>query len=103
MRTIITSLLLVGALTNAQADMVYVSNEKDDTISVIDTGIGMSPEELQHAFEPFYRGERSRASSMGHGLGLSIVRRLVHQFDWLIHVQSNVGKGTEVTIEFFES
>jgi signal transduction histidine kinase len=40
---------------------------------------------------------------MGHGLGLSIVRRLVHQFDWPIHVQSNVGKGTEVTIEFFDA
>ena len=48
----------------------------------IDTGIGVSPDELQHAFEPFYRGERSRATSVGHGLGLSIVRRLVHQFDY---------------------
>ena len=34
------------------------------------------------------------------GLGLSIVRRLVHQFEWKISVQSNVGEGTEVTINF---
>ncbi|MBL6708583.1 MAG: HAMP domain-containing histidine kinase [Luminiphilus sp.] len=98
---IILTNLLRNALNYTQQGSVIVRIRKN-TISVIDTGIGMSPEELQHAFEPFYRGERSRASSMGHGLGLSIVRRLVHQFDWLIHVQSNVGKGTEVTIEFFE-
>ena len=98
---IILTNLLRNAINYTQQGSVIVRIRKN-TISVIDTGIGMSPEELQHAFEPFYRGERSRASSMGHGLGLSIVRRLVHQFDWLIHVQSNVGKGTEVTIEFFE-
>ncbi len=98
---IILTNLLRNAINYTQQGSVIVRIRKN-TISVIDTGIGMSPEELQHAFEPFYRGERSRASSMGHGLGLSIVRRLVHQFDWPIHVQSNVGKGTEVTIEFFE-
>lgn len=98
---IILTNLLRNAINYTQQGSVVV-RIRENTISVIDTGIGMSPEELQHAFEPFYRGERSRASSMGHGLGLSIVRRLVHQFDWPIHVQSNVGKGTEVTIEFFE-
>jgi len=94
--------LLRNAINYTQQGSVVVRITKS-AISVIDTGIGMSPEELQHAFEPFYRGERSRATSMGHGLGLSIVRRLVHQFDWPIHVQSNVGQGTEVTIEFFDS
>jgi signal transduction histidine kinase len=94
--------LLRNAINYTQQGSVVVRITKN-AISVIDTGIGMSPEELQHAFEPFYRGERSRATSMGHGLGLSIVRRLVHQFDWPIHVQSNVGQGTEVTIEFFDS
>ena len=94
--------LLRNAINYTQQGSVVVRVRKN-SISVIDTGIGMSPEELQHAFEPFYRGERSRASSIGHGLGLSIVRRLVHQFDWPIHVQSNVGKGTEVTIQFDEA
>lgn len=104
--TRVIQIILINLLRNAinytQQGSVVVRISKN-AISVIDTGIGMSPEELQHAFEPFYRGERSRATSMGHGLGLSIVRRLVHQFDWPIRVQSNVGKGTEVTIEFFDS
>ena len=69
-------------------------------VTVKDTGIGMSSSELSQAFEPFYRSERGRSNSPGHGLGLSIVRRLVHQFEWKISVQSNVGEGTEVTINF---
>ena len=97
---IILTNLLRNAINYTQQGSVIVRIRKN-TISVIDTGIGMSPEELQHAFEPFYRGERSRASSMGHGLGLSIVRRLVHQFDWLIHVQAMLARD-RVTIEFFE-
>ena len=69
-------------------------------VTVKDTGIGMTSTELSQAFEPFYRSERGRSNSPGHGLGLSIVRRLVHQFQWKISVQSNVGEGTEVTINF---
>lgn len=69
-------------------------------VTVKDTGIGMTSSELSQAFEPFYRSERGRSNGPGHGLGLSIVRRLVHQFGWKISVQSNVGEGTEVTINF---
>lgn len=72
----------------------------EQSMTVKDTGIGMNAKELQSAFEPFYRSERGRASSAGHGLGLSIVRRLVNQFEWHMSVQSNVGEGTSVTIHF---
>ena len=73
---------------------------QNKAVTVKDTGIGMTSSELSQAFEPFYRSERGRSNSPGHGLGLSIVRRLVHQFEWKISVQSNVGEGTEVTINF---
>ncbi|MGB0996838.1 MAG: sensor histidine kinase [Pseudomonadales bacterium] len=73
---------------------------KNNAVTVKDTGIGMTSSELNQAFEPFYRSERGRTNGPGHGLGLSIVRRLVHQFEWKISVQSNVGEGTEVTINF---
>ena len=45
-----------------------------------DTGIGMSPETLQRAFEPFFRGDP--ANPAGRGMGLSIVRRLGERFGW---------------------
>ena len=43
-------------------------------ISVVDTGIGMAPEELSHVFEPYWQG--SHRDMQGVGLGLSIVARL---------------------------
>jgi signal transduction histidine kinase len=58
----------------------------------------MSPDELHQAFEPFYRGDRARVSNAGHGLGLSIVRRMAEQFDGVIDVESEEGVGTKISI-----
>ena len=68
----------------------------DDRVVVRDTGIGMSPEALSRAFEPFYRAEPSRPQ--GTGLGLSIVRRLCDRFGWKITLTSEPGVGTQATI-----
>jgi signal transduction histidine kinase len=46
-------------------------------IEVKDTGPGFSPDELQHVFEPLYRGEASRnRATGGAGLGLTIAKRI---------------------------
>lgn len=69
-------------------------------VRVSDTGIGMSSEELQKAFEPFYRVDESRGLTKGHGLGLSIVKRLVRQFGWSISAHSRPGEGTSMEVRF---
>lgn len=69
-----------------------------DRVRVRDTGIGMSPEALHRAFEPFYRAEPSRP--LGTGLGLSIVRRLCDRFGWTVQLTSEPGVGTEATVVF---
>lgn len=63
-----------------------------------DTGIGMSADELRQAFEPFYRGDGGQRG--GHGIGLSIVRRLSERFDWPVTLESEPGKGTRASIRF---
>lgn len=64
-----------------------------------DNGIGMSPEFLQHVFEPFMRAADSRTSDViGAGLGLSITQSLVHTMGGEISVQSEPGKGSCFTI-----
>lgn len=65
-----------------------------------DNGIGMSRHELANMFEPFYRAEASRGARKGHGLGLSIVRRLARRYDWTLKVHSQPGQGTTVELRF---
>jgi two-component system OmpR family sensor kinase len=63
---------------------------------VTDTGPGISPQDLPHIFERFYRGEKSRkrSSSTGFGLGLSIAYWIIHNHGGTIEVTSQEGKGT---------
>jgi len=65
--------------------------------SVSDNGTGMSPLEVQHAFEPFFRGEQVR-STPGTGLGLSIVKRVVEATGGSISVESVPVRGTTFKI-----
>jgi signal transduction histidine kinase len=69
-----------------------------DRIVIRDTGIGMSREELDKAFEPFYRADQ--AHPVGKGIGLSIVRRLGERFHWPVSLDSTLGEGTTATIVF---
>jgi signal transduction histidine kinase len=63
-------------------------------IRVADSGRGMSREELERAFEPFYTTKPT-----GSGLGLSIVRRLVADLGGTLTVSSEPGRGTEAVVE----
>jgi signal transduction histidine kinase len=70
------------------------------TVRVADTGIGMSDQELERAFDPFYRADESRGMTRGHGLGLSIVKRLTRQFGWTLSAHSRPGEGTTIEVRF---
>lgn len=68
-------------------------------ITVEDTGIGMSPEFLKHLFAPYTRETTfSPKSTVGTGLGMSIVRSLITQMSGEISVDSELGKGTRVVV-----
>ena len=69
-------------------------------VRVIDTGIGMSPEFLKKAFEPFTQENNdARTEYSGTGLGLAITKRLVEQMGGNIAVESKVGTGSTFIIE----
>lgn len=67
-------------------------------VRVTDTGSGMSEEDLERAFQPFYRGSRTGRS--GHGIGLAIVRRIADRYHWQVTLESVLGKGTTATVHF---
>ncbi|MEJ8849144.1 PAS domain S-box protein [Variovorax rhizosphaerae] len=65
------------------------------TISVTDTGIGMTPEVLAKAFDPFFT---TKPIGQGTGLGLSMVYGFTQQSRGLVQIQSQLGVGTSVTL-----
>jgi len=66
-------------------------------ITVMDTGIGISAEDLPHIFERFYRCDRSR-SQAGTGLGLSLARAIARAHGGDITVESRPGQGSAFTV-----
>lgn len=66
-------------------------------LQIRDRGVGISPDDRQQLFEPFYRGKNVRHIS-GTGLGLVVVKKCVDLHGGSIEINSEIGKGTTVTI-----
>lgn len=89
------------------AEVVFepVAAERDATrpvakISVSDTGIGITPDDLQNLFQPFVQIDSGLTRVHdGTGLGLVISRRLAHMMNGEIAVESEVGKGSTFTLK----
>lgn len=61
---------------------------------VRDNGAGLAPDEQERLFTPFTRLSQAQVSAKGHGLGLSIVRRIVEKLGKQVGVEGDVGKGS---------
>ena len=89
--------LLRNAVQHTGAGRIEV-RVQGDTLSIADTGAGIAREELDAVFEPFVRA--ANASRGGHGVGLSIVKRLCDRFGWSVRLESAPGTGTRVRVRF---
>jgi signal transduction histidine kinase len=95
--------VFLNILTNAyyaskEGDQIDIfANQVSDhivEITIVDNGTGISDENLQHIFEPFY----TTKGKYGTGLGLSITYGIVEKLGGKISVKSKLGKGTSFTV-----
>jgi signal transduction histidine kinase len=89
--------LIRNACQYTERGRVTVSIETDRVV-VRDTGVGMSEQELSRVFVSFFRGDQGRGS--GHGIGLTIVKRLADRFGWEVSMSSELRIGTTVSVVF---
>lgn len=83
------------ALSATEADLYGMASGNYTVISVTDTGTGISEDEVNQVFEPFYT---TKSKSNGHGLGLSMVYGFVRQSGGHLKVESEIDKGTCFTM-----
>lgn len=76
------------------------AEEKESSlfISITDTGIGISKEDLPYIFEDFYTGNTGPVVEKSSGLGLAISKRIIEAHNGSISVESELGKGSTFTI-----
>ncbi len=79
-----------------QIEVSVAQVEQEVELAIIDQGLGMSAEQIEHAFDRFYRVDTSDSGIRGTGLGLSIVEYIVHAHGGRIWIESSLGEGTQV-------
>jgi PAS domain S-box-containing protein len=100
--------IVLNLLTNAakftpaggRVELKALANSDGLTVSVTDTGRGMSAETIERACEPFFQGSDSDVSRKreGTGLGLAISRRLAEMHGGTMTLKSRIGEGTTATL-----
>jgi signal transduction histidine kinase len=93
---VVMNLLLNAADASSEGERVTITTLSDGCIrmEIADNGIGMTPEVLNRAFEPFHT-----TKTKGTGLGLSICKQIVDAHGGSIHIQSRRHVGTTVVVE----
>ncbi len=78
--------------------------EESIVMTIADTGIGIPKEAQERVFERFYRVDKSRSKSTGGtGLGLAIVKHIIVKLQAEIAIESEVGKGTQISVTFHKN
>lgn len=96
--------VLDNAIKYSHANSVVLieaeTNNTNVLVNIKDTGVGISAEQLEHVFDRFYRADSSRSKTNvdGFGLGLSIAQDIAQLHKGDIRINSELNKGTVVTI-----
>ena len=89
--------LLRNAFAYTDSGHITVHIEPHSVV-IEDSGTGMDEQDIKDAFQPFFRAAPQRQG--GHGVGLTIVRRLSDRFHWRVELKSREGSGTSAKVAF---
>ena len=79
---------------------IELKKEKKITVIIEDFGVGISEKALPHIFERFYREDEARNREIkSYGLGLSIVKEIIALLNIDIQIESQINKGTKITLQ----
>jgi two-component system heavy metal sensor histidine kinase CusS len=93
------ALRFIPASREGAVQITIAATQADSQVIVRDNGCGIAPEHLPRVFDRFYRADPSR-SAAGAGLGLALVQSIVDLHGGSATVQSELGRGTTVTLRF---
>lgn len=100
--TRVVSNLLKNAINYTVKGEICISTHQKEgviTVSMDDTGVGISPEDLPHLFERFYRGKNASQSTIpGTGLGLGVVREIIELHGGTVKASNNDNGGASFQI-----
>ena len=95
--------LVENAIKYGKDNPINIELKKEKKVKVIieDFGVGISEKALPHIFERFYREDEARNREIkSYGLGLSIVKEIIALLNIDIQIESQLGKGTKITLLF---
>ncbi len=80
-------------------EVILEANDMNTVVSILDSGAGIPPQELENVFRPFYRLESSRSETTGgSGIGLAIVRQIADANGWVVELLARFGGGMEARL-----
>ncbi|WP_123054196.1 HAMP domain-containing sensor histidine kinase [Clostridium sp. JN-1] len=96
----LVNLIFNSIIHNDEDVKINVSIYKMDNIyiEIKDNGNGISPEDLKHIFERYYRGTNTSSSKEGSGLGMAIAKQVLDIHEASISIESSLGVGTTLTL-----
>ncbi len=83
-----------------QVKFTFHKEGSTDSITITDCGIGIAPQDVKRIFDPFFTGDNGRTEGESTGMGLYLSKQVCDKLGHSLSVQSELGKGTSMTIDF---
>ena len=84
----------VLTIKTAKAEGDKAEGDKKVLVSIQDNGCGIAPENLDRIFDPFY----TTKGNDGTGLGMAVIKEIINKHHGQIHIESQMGEGTRVSV-----